>query len=98
MRVELRLDEAWKDDRHPDTLRGARRGVVARDSGFIGLTAPILDYEGAAVAALTINSTAAESASTDGTEALVAVARRVSWEIGHRSTPHVHAANTRKVV
>jgi DNA-binding IclR family transcriptional regulator len=76
------------------------RGVVARGSGFVGLTAPVLDYEGAAVAAFTINSTSTGSQTTDRAEveALVGTARRVSWEIGNRSSSRSLSASGRKVV
>jgi DNA-binding IclR family transcriptional regulator len=76
------------------------RGVVARGSGFIGITAPIVDCEGTVVAAFTINSSADESPAEDRTEveALIAIARRVSWEIGNRSAPGLQPASRRKVV
>ena len=75
------------------------RGVVARGSGFVGLTAPIFDYEGSVVAAFTINSTSEEIPTDQAdVEALVSISRRVSWEIGNRSTVTVPPASGRKVV
>jgi len=61
------------------------RGVVARGSGFVGLTAPIVDHESVVAAALTINSTLTEdghAANEAAVAALLATSRRVSWEIG----------------
>lgn len=71
------------------------RGVVARGSGYVGLSAPIVDHEGAVVASLTINSTPAEDGTVTASdvEALLATSRRVSWEIGHRKTPHAVRAS-----
>lgn len=61
------------------------RGVVARGSGFVGITAPIVDHEGVVAAAITINATLTDDgrvAEEAALEALLATSRRVSWEIG----------------
>jgi DNA-binding IclR family transcriptional regulator len=98
---DLAVDDVVKlvaEVRHDGYARG--RGVVARGSGLVGLTAPIVDHEGVVTAALTINSTpqgkpAADAAAVD---ALLATSRRVSWEIGHRTTPQAIRTSGREVV
>jgi DNA-binding IclR family transcriptional regulator len=76
------------------------RGVVARGSGFVGVVAPIHDHENVAAAAFVINATATAGgtvADPAAIDALVAAARRVSWEIGHHDAAPV-PAHQRKVV
>lgn len=63
------------------------RGVVGRDSGSFGIAAPIFDHEGSVAAAFIINARSGPSApkARDARiDALLDVARRVSWEIGYR--------------
>jgi DNA-binding IclR family transcriptional regulator len=76
------------------------RGVVARGSGFVGVVAPIYDHENAVAAAFVINATATSTgtvADPAAIDALVAAARRVSWEIGHHDAAPA-PAQQRKVV
>jgi DNA-binding IclR family transcriptional regulator len=82
----IRIDEVFallESVRKEGYARG--RGVVARGSGYVGMTAPIVDHQGAVAAALTINSTLldnGQAADESAVAALLATSRRVSWEIG----------------